>query len=265
MTCDDVRTRLLDYQRGRLPLPAQAEVRTHLDACADCARAEIGEQELTSVLEHRLPQYPASLAFKRRLAAEWPARAVERSWWSRWRPTLVPAVAVVSVVLVVTPILYYERATSRTASERASLVAEAVNDHLRVLSSQHPLDIESGGFHQVKPWFEGRLDFAPVVAFEGDAEFPLRGGAVGYFRDRKAAVFVYARRLHPISLLVFRAEGLAWPPRELTRIDSVDAYTTAERGFTVIMWRTRELGYALVSDVDARDLRQLAARMAGGQ
>jgi anti-sigma factor RsiW len=55
MTCDDVRTRLLDYQRGRLPLPAQAEVRTHLDACADCARAEIGEQELTSGRVHRLP------------------------------------------------------------------------------------------------------------------------------------------------------------------------------------------------------------------
>jgi len=217
------------------------------------------------VLEHRLPQYPASLALKRRLAAEWPARGVERSWWSRWRPALVPALAAASVVLVVTPILYYERATSRAASERTSLVAEAVNDHLRVLSSQHPLDIESGGFHQVKPWFEGRLDFAPVVAFEGDAEFPLRGGAVGYFRDRKAAVFVYARRLHPISLLVFRAEGLAWPTRELTRIGSVEAYTTAERGFNVIMWRTRELGYALVSDVDVRDLRQLAARMAGGQ
>ena len=265
MTCDDVRTRLLDYQRGRLPLPIQVEMRTHIDACADCGRAEAVEQELTSVLEHRLPQHPASLALKRRLAAEWPERAVERSWWSRWRPALVPAVAVVSVVLVVTPILYYERATSRMASERASLVAEAVNDHLRVLSSKHPLDIESGGFHQVKPWFEGRLDFAPAVAFEGDDEFPLRGGAVGYFRDRKAAVFVYARRLHPVSLLVFRAEGLAWPTRELTRIGSVEAYTTAERGFNVIMWRTRELGYALVSDVDARDLRQLAARMAGGQ
>ena len=26
MTCDDVRTRLLDYQRGRLPLPIQVEV-----------------------------------------------------------------------------------------------------------------------------------------------------------------------------------------------------------------------------------------------
>src|SRR5213594_4861869 len=264
MTCDDVRLRLVDYHRGRLALAAQSDVRAHLEGCVDCTRADAVEQELTSILEHRLPQHPASLALKRRLAAEWPASATERSWWSRWRPSLVPAVAAAAVVLVAAPVLYYERAASRVASERAGMVAEAVNDHLRVLSSQHPLDIESGGLHQVKPWFEGRLDFAPVVPFEGDADFPLKGGAVGYFRDRKAAVFVYARRLHPISLLVFRAEGLAWPPRELTRIDSVDAYTTAERGFTVIMWRTRELGYALVSDVDARDLRQLAARMAGG-
>src|SRR5436190_17393252 len=105
MNCEDVRIRLLDYQRGRLTLPAQAEVRTHLNGCADCGRAEAVEQELTSVLEHRLPQHPASLAFKRRLAAEWPARVVEPSWRSRWRTVLVPAVAVVSVVVMVTPSL----------------------------------------------------------------------------------------------------------------------------------------------------------------
>src|SRR5205809_4960854 len=186
MTCDDIRIRLLDYQRGRLPLPVQEEIRTHLDECAGCARADAVEQELTSVLEHRLPQHPASLALKRRLAAEWPASATERSWWSRWKPSLVPAVADAAVVLVAAPVLYYERSASRVAIERAHMAAEAVIDHLRVLSSQHPLDIESGGLHQVKPWFEGRLDFAPVVPFEGDADFPLKGGAVGYFRDRKA-------------------------------------------------------------------------------
>ena len=265
MTCEDARAQLLDYQRGRLAFPAESEVRAHLDGCADCTRDDALEHELTKALEQRLPLHPASIALKRRLAAQWPTPSTQRSWWRRWRPVLMPALAFAALLMLVTPVLYYERTASRMAGERAGLVAEAVNDHLRVLSSQHPLDIESGGLHQVKPWFEGRLDFAPAVPFEGDAEFPLRGGAVGYFQDRKAAVFVYARRLHPISLLVFRAEGLAWPPRELTRIDSVDAYTTAERGFTVIMWRTRELGYALVSDVDARDLRQLAARMAGGQ
>ena len=90
----------------------------------------------------------------------------------------------------------------------AVMVTEAVNDHLRLLASQHPLDIESGGMHQVKPWFEGRLDFAPVVRFDGDQDFPLRGGAVGYYVDRKAAVFVFYRRLHPMTLLVFRTDGL---------------------------------------------------------
>jgi hypothetical protein len=53
------------------------------------------------------------------------------------------------------------------------LVTEAVNGHLRILSSQHRPDVQSGGIHQVKPRFEGRLDFAPGVRFGGDQEFPF--------------------------------------------------------------------------------------------
>jgi anti-sigma factor RsiW len=78
---------------------------------------------------------------------------------------------------------------------------------VRVLYSDHAVEIESGGIHQVKPWFAGRLDFAPSVGFAGDADFPLKGGAVAYFMDRKAATFVFARRLHTITLFVFRADG----------------------------------------------------------
>ena len=262
MTCEDARDRLFDYQRGRLALAAESEVRAHLDDCAECTRADAAEHELTKALEQRLPQHPASLALKRRLAAQWPApTAATPSWWSRWRPALTPALAVVALLLLATPVLYYERAASRATGERTGLVAEAVNDHLRVLASQHPMDIESSDVHQVKPWFEGRLDFAPRVAFEGDAEFPLKGGAVGYFRDRKAAVFMYTRRLHPITLLVFRADGLTWPTPAPAPGGATEAYRTADRGFNVIMWRTPELGYVLVSDVDARDLNALAARI----
>lgn len=262
MTCEDARERLFDYQRGRLALGAESEVRAHLDGCAECTRADAVEHELTKALEQRLPQHPASLALKRRLAAQWPApSAASPSRWSRWRAALTPALAVAALLLLTTPVLYYERAASRAAGERAGLVTEAVNDHLRVLASQHPLDIESSDVHQVKPWFEGRLDFAPRVAFEGDAEFPLRGGAVGYFKDRKAAVFMYTRRLHPITLLVFRADGLTWPMRASEPGAPTEAHRTVERGFNVIMWRTPELGYVLVSDVDARDLNALAARI----
>jgi anti-sigma factor RsiW len=264
MKCDEVRLQLLDYQEGRLRLEAQSAVRTHLDGCPDCTRADAVERDLTQLLEHRLPQHPASLALKRRLAAQWSEPMVERSWWSRSRASLVPALAAAAVILVAAPLVYYERTASRAAREQSAMVTEAVNDHLRLLASQHPLDVESGGLHQVKPWFGGRLDFAPVVTFEGDTDFPLKGGSVGYFGDRKAAVFAYARRLHPITLLVFRADGLAWPARDLIRIGGREAFVTSERGFNVIVWRRGELGYALVSDVDAGELKALAGRITPG-
>jgi anti-sigma factor RsiW len=259
MTCEEARDRLLDAQRDRLDPKTHAALRAHLHDCAACAHEETAEALLTEALERRLPQHGAPVALKRRLAAGWPvAPAPTSSSWRRWGRYLVPAAALAAVLLVVLP-LVARRASDRTS---ALMVAEAVNDHLRILSSQHPLDIESGGIHQVKPWFEGQLDFAPVVRFEGDQDFPLKGGAVGYYLDRKAAVFVFGRRLHKISLLVFRADGLPWPSQGLQRVGEAQAQVTTSRGFTSVLWRDGELGYALVSDVDPADLMRLAERLA---
>lgn len=264
MDCQEARDHLLEAQRGQLGPDVRAGLRSHLDTCAVCSRAEAEEQILTELLERRLPQYPASIALKRRLAAQWPTGpAAARSWWSRWGGSLLPALTVAVVLLVALPV-YFGRTHGGRTDETAGMVTEAVNDYLRLLASQHPLDIASGGIHQVKPWFEGRLDFAPVVSFEGDQDFPLKGGAVGYFLDRKAAVFVYGRRLHTIALFVFRADGLPWPTRGLATMGNAQASASVSRGFNVLLWRSGELGYALVSDLDAGELRALGAKLAGG-
>jgi len=218
------------------------------------------DEALDAALE-RLPQYPASLALKRRLREGWPAEPARRPWNRRLR-VLVPALALVAAAVALAP-LAWERMVTRPERESAGrLVAEAVNDHVRLLISPQPLEVKSGGIHQVRPWFAGRVDFAPVVPFEGDTEFALQGGAVGYFLDRKAAVLVYGHRLHTISLLVFRADGLRWPERRLTRVGAIEAYADATRGFNVLLWRQGDLGYALVSDVEPGALRALAARLA---
>jgi hypothetical protein len=73
---------------------------------------------------------------------------------------------------------------------------------------------------------------------------------------------VFHRRLHAITLLVFQADGLPWSRRGLETIGAVRAQVTASRGFNAIVWREGELGYALVSDVDAPELRQLVGRLA---
>jgi anti-sigma factor RsiW len=258
MTCQEVHGLLLDAQRARLAPDARAQMDAHVQRCAVCTHEAAAEQLLTEALEGRLPQHAAPVALKRKLAAEWPGLvAREPSAWQRWSRSLVPALAVAAVLLMVVP-LYYQR-----SSERGSvMVAEAVNDHLRILSSQHPLDIENAGMHQVKPWFQGRLDFAPVVRFLGDQDVPLQGGAVGYYLDRKAAVFVFHRRLHAVSLFVFRADGLPWPTRGLQRIGRAQAQVAAARGFSLVLWREGELGYVLVSDLDMPEVTRLAERLA---
>jgi anti-sigma factor RsiW len=200
----------------------------------------------------------------RRRAPERLLRSLDAKWGGGRAPKsatrLVPlfAAALVGAAIAASVLL----GTGRTRAPSGAMVTEAVNDHLRVLYGEHPLEVESGGVHQVKPWFAGRLDFAPVVAFGGDDEFPLQGGAVAYFVDRKAAAYEYKRRLHPITLFVVRADGLSWPAPSKP-IGRARAATAIERGFHVLLWRDGDLGYALVSDVDEGELSTLAARIAG--
>jgi anti-sigma factor RsiW len=259
MTCRDARGHLLDEQRGRLDADTRRELAAHLAGCAECAHEDTAERLLSEALEHRLPVRPASAALRQRLAAV-PVAAPR----SRWRGALVPALAVALALAVTVPSLLYQHAASMRAAATAAMVGEAVADHVRIVQAQRPLEIESGGVHQVRPWFEGRLDFSPVVPFAGDTTVPLRGGALAYFQDRRAAAFVYALRQHTVTLLVFRPDGLPWPSTDLARVGRLEVYRAQTRGFTVILWRAGGLGYALVAEVDPAELTEIAARFSPG-
>lgn len=211
-------------------------------------REEVLDRALTDALD-RLPRYPAPWALRRRLAARWPTVPAPRPRrLGRWALGVVPALGVaVALLLVFSSVKEREH----VAAVRAGLITEAVNDHIR-LAGRSALDIEASSLHTVRPWFTGRLDFAPVVPFAGNVDLALRGGAVERFLDRNAAAFVYQRRLHTVTLFVLRAEGRGWPNGEPS--------VTTSRGFSVVLWRTGELGYALVSDISTTELRALADR-----
>jgi anti-sigma factor RsiW len=225
-------------------MATQDDAQKDIDAALDAALA-------------RLPRHAAPAALERRVRGQVLADAApaRRSW--SWTAPLVSALAAAALVVVA---VRFVPAPGRGASAPA-MVTEAVNDHIRVVSSTHPVDIESGGIHQVKPWFTGRLEFAPRVTFSGDDDFPLVGGGVGYFIDRKAAMFLFKRRLHVITLLVFPAEGLTWPNALTTRLGPLSVDEQTSRGFNVLLWQEGGLGYALTSDVNRHDLEALAGRI----
>jgi anti-sigma factor RsiW len=247
MDCTTARELNLDGLRGRLPSKLADQLREHLASCAACRNHAEAERVLSEVLDARLPQHAAPLALKRRLAESWaaPAPAAPRRVRVAWR-NVAAAAAMVLAVGGSTAYLVQQRA------ELSRLESETVNDHLRMLGGA-PLAQVTGGLHEVKPWFGGKLDFAPTVQFAGNDDFPLQGGAVEPFLDRRAAVFVYKRRLHTASLFVVPSEGLAFPS---------SLRTQTLRGFNVALWKVGDQGYALVSDLNLNELLELQAAIA---
>ncbi len=260
MDCTDARAHLHDLRRRRLdPALGEAVVR-HLQGCAGCRREDEAEALVDRLLAERLPRHVAPVKLRQRLAAfsegrPFPAPRVRRA--ARWARLLAPAL-VAGVLAAGGALLLGRRGAEADPLPR--LAGEAVSDHLRVLASAHPHDVESTAVHEVKPWFAGRLDFAPAVPADA-GELRLQGGSVGYFLDRKAAVVSYALRRHRLTLLAFPAAGLAWPAADRSA-GGLPARATSLRGFNVVLWRQGELGYALVSDLNAEQLGALAAEVA---
>jgi len=264
--CRTMRELLLDAVRGRLAAPQSVAFTAHLQTCSDCRRLFEREQALEHALERR-PRHALPDSLREKLAgtlataaappaasapAAGAAPAPPRRRLNRWAAMIVPglAAALLAALLV-----------RGFGGSRQPLIDEAINDHLRVLYAQHPIEIESGGIHQVKPWFAGKLDFAPVLEFSGDEEFPLEGGAIALFADRKAATFVFKHRLHTASLFVFRSQDLSFPSHPDRAVGGRSAASAASRGFNVLLWRDHDLGYALVSDMDPAALARLAEKV----
>ena len=126
---------------------------------------------------------------------------------------------------------------------RSALVASLVDTHVRSLMAGHVTDVQSSDHHTVKPWFAGKVSFAPPVPELAAQGFPLIGGRLDYLAGHTAAALVYGRGLHTINLFI-------WP------VSPSDAGVpaTSYNGYSLVHWTDRGLSYWAVSDAAAQEL-----------
>ena len=94
--------------------------------------------------------------------------------------------------------------------------------------------------HTVKPWFNGRIDYAPLVVDLAARGFPLVGGRLDYVDGHPVAVLVYRAAQHPVDLYVRPESGTDTAPVLRT-----------ERGYQLLHWRRAGMGYWAITDASA--------------
>ena len=133
--------------------------------------------------------------------------------------------------------------------QRNDVAGQLVAGHIRALQPGHLEDVVSTDQHTVKPWFDGRLDFAPPVRDFAADGFPLKGGRLDYLDGRPVAALVYQRDKHVIDVFVWPQSGA---PVHL-------ASNTALQGYNVVHWAAEGMNFWAVSDLERAQLDDFMA------
>src|SRR5260370_68191 len=195
MNCEEFH-RLMDaYADDELDPLRSAEAEQHLQTCSACAAAYENLLALKRSTSAAYFTAPDELREKVRTALR-NARTPETFSPKRdFRPWLLSGLAIAASVLLG---FFLGQNLPRRSSDQ-TLLAEMIDSHVRSLVGTHLVDVVSSDQHTVRPWFEGKLDFAPPVEDLSGHEFPLVGGRVEYIGGRPVAALVYQRRKHFID------------------------------------------------------------------
>jgi anti-sigma factor RsiW len=140
----------------------------------------------------------------------------------------------------------------------AGLAAEAVSAHTRALLVGETIEIASSDRHTVRPWLAARLNFVPAIADFAAEGYALAGARRDVIGGETAAALVYRHGAHVISVFVrpvrdpARAASLAAAPAERA------PELRVVRGFNVVEMTHAGMAYSLVSDMNAREMSELA-------
>ena len=123
---------------------------------------------------------------------------------------------------------------------------EAIASYLRVAMAEAPVEVASSDRHTVKPWFAGRIDYAPPVHDLTAEGFPSDGGpARRRGSGRKVAVLVYRRNQHRVVLSL-------WPANAQGDVSA--RRSPSATGSRLAEWRHAGFDMRAVSDLSPADM-----------
>jgi len=254
MNCKETEALIQGYLDGELDLVRSMAFEQHMKDCPVCAQAHREWRSLRTALTADKMHFDTPKGLEQRVrsavreAAGVSAGAAtpRRRWNLNWPAIFAPLAAAALMVLIAVPLV------TRRSTE-GNLRQEIVSAHVRSLmaGTAHLTDVASSDQHTVKPWFTGKLPFAPGVTDFSPQGFALLGGRLDYVGERPVAALVYQRRKHLINLFI-------WPEQVSSNIE-----LRTLRGYNLLHWNQGGMAHWAVSDVNPDDLHELQRLVSG--
>jgi anti-sigma factor (TIGR02949 family) len=242
MDCPTCETMVDAYVDGELTASESAAFERALETCPECRRRLEAARTMSGLLRS-LPAEPAPDLLRARIERE--LRTISSA--SRVR---LPGVgmrwgAMAASLLVAVSIGWLGGSLVGQGGRQTD---ELVAGYIRVAMSEHGVDVASSDRHTVKPWFAGRIDYAPPVHDLTQEGFPLVGGRLDVIDGRKVAVLVYRHNQHRIALTLWPAASAGNTAAALRQRD----------GFALAEWRHDGFDMRAVSDLAPADMKAFA-------
>jgi anti-sigma factor RsiW len=217
---------------GELDTASAAALAAHVAGCDRCASLRSELWALSARLREGLPRHAAPASLRSAIAAQQPRRPMRWGHTASFGAGMALAAGIAAFIVL---------------PDRTSMDADSVAAHIRALQPGHLMDVESTDRHTVKPWFAGRLDYAPPVRDFAAQGFPLIGGRLDYLAGRPVAALVYRRDKHLIDVFV-------WPGVRSGTDETI-------QGYNVIAWSQDGMNFRAVSDLNAKEMADFARLM----
>ena len=247
MSCQTAQELIHAYVDGELDLARSLEVEQHMEQCEVCAIAYRNQTALRSALKDSSLYHSAPAGLEKRIRSslrrEAKSEVGRRSFGWSWLP-----VGAMALILLLAFVIWRAAPGFRPAGDDL-LAQEVVSNHVRsLLLETHHIDVVSEDPHTVKPWFDGKLDFAPPVKDFSSQGFPLLGGRLEYLNNRAVAALIYQRQKHYINLYI-------WPAEQSNATGEVAA---KRQGYNLLHWTNSGMNYWAVSDLNGVELHEFA-------
>ncbi len=236
------------YIDKELSLSEAADFELHLNSCAECQNTYKEQTNMINLVKNNAAYFEATPQFAKHVEAglprELPLMNTKNSWNFEWlniwfsNDVSKGAVMTSLAILVLSSSLFLA-----TPSAQQKLTEELTASHVRSLQADHLSDVISTDKHTVKPWFNGKLDFAPPTVDLAKTGFPIEGGRLDYINSKSVAVIVYRHYKHPINLYV-------WPSAGSNSI----VQTSIHNGYNLAHWAENGMSYWAVSDLETEKL-----------